>query len=444
MKRRYSLRTRLSAWFTILLIMSGLLGGLGAYIAAQQDPDNFLDDQLRELALDVIGSVDDLDQFPAPPLKASDMIVVQTWDADGRLLKTFPPGLDLPRQSKTGFSDFDAASERWRSYTWVLDDGTVQVSQRASVRQELALRAALPAILTILLLIPMSWLLVRWLLGRLLHPVDKLTRQLRARASQSTQVLAASDVPSEIAPLVDAMNEALRRVGETLAAQHRFVSNAAHQLRTPLTALRLQVRNLNRLPSSTGASEVLADMEIGLRRMSILTSQLLALARAEAPRLVQPPQPVVLADVLQEAIAGVLPVAESKMITLVAAPCAPLRIEADRDDLLTLFSNLVDNAVRYTPCAGQVDVAVRAADGMTIVEIGDTGPGLPDELLGQVFDPFVRGTDSQEGTGLGLAIVKAIATRIGARVFLHNRSGGSGLLVRVEVPLHPAPATSGP
>jgi two-component system OmpR family sensor kinase len=435
MKRRSSLRGRLTAWFTLLLISFGLIGGLGAYLAAQEDPDNFLDNQMREIALDVVGSVDDLAQMPAPPLKAADMIVVQAWDAHGRLLKSFPPGFDLPQQPKTGFASFQTPEGEWRSYTWVLDDGTVQVSQRALVRRTLALKAALPAIITTLLLIPMSWLLVRWLVSRILSPVDQLADQLLARQSDSTQQLTAPDVPREIEPLVGAMNEALARVQETLAAQRRFVSNAAHQLRTPLTALRIQVRNLRQLPDSVEAARVLDEMELGLRRMAALTGQLLALARAEALPAAEVSQPPLLSDVLQEAAAGVVSLAQSKRISLASAEIPLVQIKAERHDLVMLLSNLLDNAIRYTPAGGQVEIALAPDEQSLTVEIADSGPGIPEEMLSRVFDPFVRGSDEQEGTGLGLSIVKALAARSGALVRLCNKPDGSGLVARVELPI---------
>jgi two-component system OmpR family sensor kinase len=435
MKRCSTLRGRLTAWFTLLLISFGLMGGLGAYIAAQQDPDNFLDNQMREIALDVVGSVDDLAQMPPPPLMATDMIVVQAWDSDGKLLKSFPPGFDLPRQPKTGFASFETSEGGWRSYTWVLDDGTVQVSQQALVRRKLALKAALPAIITTVLLIPMSWLLVRWLVGRILSPVDQVADQLLERQPESTQQLAAPDVPREIAPLVGAMNEALGRVRDMLAAQRRFVSNAAHQLRTPLTALRIQVRNLRQLSSKAGASEILDEMELGIRRMSALTGQLLALARAEAQPPAEASQPALLPDVLQEAVAVVVPQMESKNIALASAAIPPVRIRAERHDLVMIFSNLLDNAIRYTPLGGRVEIALWLDAWNVTVEIADTGPGIPDGMLPRVFDPFVRGSHDQEGTGLGLSIVKALAARIGAQVRLCNRQNRGGLVARVELPI---------
>ncbi|WP_243371380.1 ATP-binding protein [Microvirga solisilvae] len=434
MKQRHSLRRQLTLWFTILLISFGLLGGVGAYIVAQQDPDNFLDNQMREIAVDIVGSVDDLAQMPAPPLDESDMIVVQAWDPEGRLLKSFPQDFDLPRQRRTGFSNFATPKGSWRSYTWVLDDGTVQVSQQTRVRRELALKAALPALITTFLLIPISWLLVRWVVGRILSPVDLLAHQLLSRRPDSTQVLSSPDIPGEIAPLVAAMNEALSRVRAMVATQKQFVSNAAHQLRTPLTALRIQVRNLRHASRHAASDDILNEMETGILRMSGLTSQLLALARAETLPPSEVSQTLPLADALQEAIAGVIALAQSKGITLSLTEMAPGSVKADPHDLVMLLSNLLDNAIRYTPTNGRVDLSSHVKGSTVIVEIADTGPGIPDDFIARVFDPFVRADKQQEGTGLGLSIVKALALRIGAKVTLDNRGGG-GLVARVELPV---------
>ncbi|MET0527943.1 MAG: ATP-binding protein [Microvirga sp.] len=435
MKHGNSLRRQLTAWFTILLISFGLMGGVGAYIVAQQDPDNFLDDQMREIALDVVGSVDDLAQMPAPPLGSSDMIVVQAWDADGQLLKSFPPGFDLPRQQETGFADFDTPQGRWRSYTWVLDDGTVQVSQQAQVRRELAVKAALPALVTTFLLIPISWLLVRWVVGRILRPVDHLTHQLLERRPDSTRRLSSPDLPGEIVPLVGAMNESLSRVRAMLDVQRQFVSNAAHQLRTPLTSLRIQIRNLRQASNRAGADEVLEEMELGIHRMSELTSQLLTLARAESAQPFEGSQPVPINEALREAIAGVITLAQGKDITLSSAELAPIPVKAEKHDLVMLLSNLLDNAIRYTPRGGHIDLSLQVDTREVKVEIADTGPGIPEALLARVFDPFVRGNSEQEGTGLGLSIAKALAARIGARISLSNKPGGGGLVARVELPV---------
>ncbi|MGO4386372.1 ATP-binding protein [Microvirga sp. 2YAF29] len=435
MKHGNSLRRQLTIWFTILLISFGLMGGVGAYIVAQQDPDNFLDDQMRGIALDVVGSVDDLAQMPAPPLDATDMIVVQAWDGEGQLLKSFPPGFDLPRQQRTGFANFATPEGRWRSYTWVLDDGTVQVSQQAQVRRELAVKAALPALVTTFLLIPISWLLVRWVVGRILSPVDHFTHQLLERRPDSTVQLSSPNLPGEIAPLVGAMNEALSRVRAMLAVQRQFVSNAAHQLRTPLTSLRIQLRNLRQVSNRAEVDDILKDMELGIHRMSELTSQLLTLARAESMRSSEVSQPVPVNEVLLEAIAGVMTLAQGRGITLSSVDMAPVPVRGEKHDLVMLFSNLLDNAIRYTPRGGHIDLSFQVDAKHVTVEIADTGPGIPEDLLTRVFDPFVRGSSEQDGTGLGLSIVKALAIRIGAQVSLANRRGRTGLVARVTLPI---------
>ena len=139
--------------------------------------------------------------------------------------------------------------------------------------------------------------------------------------------------------------------------------------------------------------------------------------------------------VLLEAIAGVITLAQGKGIMLSSAEMGPIPIKAEKHDLVMLLSNLLDNAIRYTPRGGHIDLLFQTDTREVKVEIVDTGPGIPENLLARVFDPFVRGNSEQEGTGLGLSIVKALAARIGARVSLSNRPGGGGLVARVALPV---------
>jgi two-component system OmpR family sensor kinase len=360
------------------------------------------------------------------------VIPIQIWDENGQILRSTPPNTHLPRQPVTGFSDLTTKEGDWRIYTLVSSEGTVQVSQQVEVRQELALNAALPALITVGLLVPLSWLLVRWLVGRILLPLDRVALQLSARQPESTLPLTLEHIPDEILPLVTAMNQALARVSSAFLSQKRFVSDAAHQLRTPLTALRLQMRNLMRDPEARAAT-VLPDMEVSLQRMSGLTNQLLVLARAETPSAENIVRRVRLSEVLNEVVSAVRPLAQHNNVTLEAVSQVGFEILADRDDLVTLFSNLVDNAVRYTPPGGAISFSIGLSEGHTRVEIADTGPGLPVGMLHKVFERFVRATDKGEGTGLGLSIAKAIADRINARISLQNRIDRSGLIARVDL-----------
>jgi two-component system OmpR family sensor kinase len=427
---RTSLRARLTLGFTSLLIVVGLLGTAGAYFLARQEPDAFLDDQLRQVALYAGDGIGGAELVPGPALDPSDLILVQVWDSSGRLLRSTIPEIDLPRQRATGFSDLSSSGEVWRTYTLVENNRTVQVSQRAAVREELALNAALRVLIPSALLLPLSWLMVRWLVRRILRPIRVLAQELSGREPDSTAPLHTTDIPLEIAPLVEAMNSNLGRLGEVLNLQRRFISDAAHQLRTPLTALRLQVENLKRCPRSR-APEVLADLELGLKRMSTLTSQLLALARAEAsPKIVV--EPIALSEPVAEALANCIPSAQAKAIAVTSRCPEDLSVRAERHDLVMLITNLLDNAVRYTPERGTIEVSASSESGIVAIEIMDTGPGIAEPMLARVFERFVRDTDEPEGTGLGLSIVQAITDRIGAHITIRNREGRSGLIARVE------------
>jgi two-component system OmpR family sensor kinase len=430
-----SLRARLTIWFTSLLIVVALLGTFGAYFLARQEPDTFLDDQLRQIAVYAGDGVGGAERVPGPALDPTDLMLVQVWDPSGRLLRSTIPEVDLPRQLATGFSDPIVAGAEWRTYTLIEDNRTVQVSQRAAVREELALDAALRVLIPSALLLPLSWIMVRWLVRRILRPIHVLADELSGRVPDSTAPLHTTDIPVEIAPLVEAMNSNLGRLGEVLSFQRRFISGAAHQLRTPLTALRLQVQNLKRCPRSK-APEVLADLELGLKRMSTLTSQLLALARAEAsPKTII--EPTRLSDALAEAMANCLPAAQAKGIAVTSCCPEDLQVRAERHDLVMLISNLIDNAVRYTPERGRIEVDATSASGGVAVEIADSGPGIAEPMLVRVFDRFVRHTDDPDGMGLGLSIVRAITDRIGAHIALRNREGRTGLIATIEFPNRP-------
>ena len=427
-----SLRGRLTMWFTFLLVAMGLIGGIAAYLITRHDPDRFVDDQLRQIALDIA----DPTGIAAAPARAgldpNDVIAVQVWDAAGHVLRDTPPGIALPRQAATGFAELTSAGERWRTYTLAGLERTIQVSQRLAVVQEIALGAAWQAIAPVLLLIPLSWLLVRLLVARILRPLDALARELEDRAPDARAPLAAHGIPSEVVPLVAAVNATLARLAEGLALQRRFVSDAAHQLRTPLTALRLQVGNLKR-PGGEHDPDLLDDMEQGLKRMSALTAQLLALARAEAGSAAAEPVSADLSAAIDEAIAATAPLAAAREIAITASPEADFEVVAAPHELAVLFTNLIDNAVRYTAAGGRVEIRLEPGGDIVAVEICDTGPGLPENMLGRVFERFTRHAEDGEGTGLGLAIVRAIADRVGARVSLRNRGGAGGLVARVEL-----------
>jgi two-component system OmpR family sensor kinase len=428
-----SLRNRLTFWFSCLLTIVGIGSGIVAYELARLDPDSFLDDQLRQIAIYAGDRADSAADPSKLSIDASDIIVVQVWDAANRTIRTTPQGFDLPKQSTTGFSNVTLRDEAWRTYTLVGPDRTVQVSQRAAVRDEIALNAAWTAMIPSLLLIPIGWLVVRWLVGRMLKPIVHLADELNNRGPLQFSAPPLAEIPVEVLPLVRAMTEAFARLHEAILLQRRFISDAAHQFRTPLAALRLQIGNLS-AGSAADRQEVVADMNIGVRRMSTLVNQLLALARSESPQQTAAAETEVsLAAAMREVVAAILPLAQDKGVELAMREDTDACIIARPDDVITMLSNVVDNAVRYNRPGGRVELSATSEGDQAVVAVSDNGPGLPEDMLTAVFGRFVRNSDTEEGSGLGLAIAAAIAGRLGGSISLTNRTD-SGLSAVITLP----------
>jgi two-component system OmpR family sensor kinase len=220
-----------------------------------------------------------------------------------------------------------------------------------------------------------------------------------------------------------------------MQTQREFVADAAHELRTPLTALQLQVQLARRARSDEERQAAFADLEAGLKRATHLVQQLLTLARQEPEAADEPPRTVDLAALAAQVVGEYAPLAATRGIDLGLAHADAVSVFGHDASLRALLANLVDNAVRYTPGGGQVDVTVRHDGDRAVLAVRDTGPGVPAEERERVFDRFYRreGT-GVDGSGLGLAIVKAIAERHGATIALEDGPGGKGLVVRISLP----------
>ena len=430
-----SLRTQLWFWLLALMTLAGLLAASFAYWSAQDEAKGFFDNQLRLMAIyvgDPVGAAapaattaDDAD--PADP---EDNFLVQVWDGTGRLVRSSLPSETLAAAGKTGFSDTTSASGSWRTYTLVAANRTVQVSQQSVVRAELASDAAWRSLVPVAVVIPLSWLLLSLVINRILRRIDAVAGRLATRRPGDWEPIPLSDIPTDLAPLVTAANDLLGRLETALSAQKRFVSDAAHELRTPLAALQIQIGNLRNASGAEMPARI-EELERGVRRATQLTRQLLTTARTEDIANKQPVA-IDLVDLARIAIAEVLPLADHRHQDLGLVQADSATIDGDSDDLRVLVGNLLENAVRYTPDSGIVDVAVIAAGGEIALEVRDTGPGIDPALLDEVFQPFRRAADpGVEGSGLGLTIARRIAERHGAIISLSNRPDRTGLIARV-------------
>ena len=424
-----SLRSSFRLWLTVLLVAIGLVTAIASYLIAFDEAADYLDNQLRQVALYVwnVPKGYRTDTVTAPRHDVEDDFVVQVWDSAGSQIMSSTQAPAIPRGAVTGFSEIELSGEEYRVYTAIRQDRTVQVSQQLQVREELAADAALRATIPIALLIPLSWLVLNWLIGRIIGRLDRVTEKVRQWQSSGIDPIPPHEAPAEIMPLISAMNALVQRLHAALDQQRRFVADAAHELRTPLTAISLQVNNLKGALSNDGKlAQRIADLEAGAQRASTMVGQLLRLARVESAAN-RPPKPIALLPLVLDSLGQLAPLAERRTIDLGLDQDAAPVVEAVEDELRVLIGNLIDNAVRYTPEGGKVDVIVRNDASHPTLEVRDTGPGIPEASLPRVIERFFRvGPAETEGSGLGLAIAKVAADRNNIALILRNRTDGGG------------------
>jgi signal transduction histidine kinase len=438
-----SIRNRLLLALIVLVAVASALTATITYRRVLNETSTLFDYQLRQMALSLRGQISLAPRIEVPPDQGDMDFVIQIWDLFGSRMYLSRPGLPTINQTVLGYADLSLQGQAWRAYGLQTRDGVIQIAQPVRVRERLASAAALRIVIPLLLLLVVLSVCTAWIVGRGLRPLRRLTADIQRRDVRSLTPLAAHNLPREIDPLVAELNRLLARLRESFAVQRDFVADAAHELRSPLTALRLQLQLLDRAPDAAARDEARAQLGAAIERAIHLTEQLLALARSDPQDDAVPFEPLDLgalaADVVRDA--HVLATARRIDLGLDAAP--GITVRADRDALRILMRNLIDNAVRYTPQGGSVEVSCSvAADGPRF-EVLDTGPGIAPGERERVFDRFYRRAALHEsGTGLGLAIVKAVAERHGAQVTLDDATPHGGLRVTVQFPATQFPAAS--
>ena len=313
----------------------------------------------------------------------------------------------------------------------------IAVAQETGVRDEIARDSALRTLMPFLILVPILLLIVADLVRKMFRPIASLSAEIDQRAEQELHPIEESHLPAEVRPFVVAINRLLGRVGQSMETQRRFVADAAHELRSPLTALSLQAERLAQTDMSDLAHERLTTLRRGIERGRNLLDQLLTLAKAQTA-LDRPKSSVSMQHVYRRVLEDLMPLAEAKHIDIGVEGEQDAQIWVNELDVIAIVKNLIDNAIRYTPDGGRVDLSVTTEEGRAILRIQDSGPGIQVAERERVFDPFYRtlGSD-QVGSGLGLSIVKAVTDRIGAEIQLgfSDEVAHSGLCVCVLVPL---------
>ncbi|GAB3649595.1 ATP-binding protein [Ramlibacter alkalitolerans] len=407
----WSLRRRLM-WLVLAAIgVVTMLQAASAYRSALREADRMFDFHLEEVARSVHGGV------PFAPGDDDSEYSVQVWGADGSTIYR-SNGRELPSQAVLGFSDSRINGIRLRIYTLQTPEHTIQIAQDLDAREVRARGLAAKAVTPVLLLAPLLMLAVGAVIGGSLAPLARMRRQVAARAARDLSPLSAEGVPEEVQPLVSELNALFARVQDTLEAQQHFVADAAHELRSPLTALKLQLQAAERARDEEARRAATQQLGAGIERSIALVEQLLALARQEGAAEGEG-EPVDLEELARQCVSALLPTAHAKQLDLGLATSEAVVVQAPRESLHLILRNLLDNAIKYTPAGGRIDIGIgRDAQGAWLA-VDDSGPGVPEADRERVFDRFYRvpGTDAA-GSGLGLAIVRTVAERLGAQVRL--------------------------
>lgn len=427
-----SLRMRLLVFLLAAIVLAGAVQGALAYRGALAEADALFDYHMQQTALalrsgllvDAQGNTPGLD-----PGDENQEFIVQVWTNEG--LRIFESALDaaLPQIAVLGFTNVKARGGTYRVFSLQTRAQVIQVAQNMAKRREMARTLALRTLAPLAVMAPLLVLVVWWGVSRSLAPVERVRRQLARRQADDLSPVSDVQLPDEVQPLVSELNLLFERVRRAFDAQQHFVADAAHELRSPLAALRLQLQGLQRAGDDATRAAAIERLAAGIDRATRLIEQLLTLARQEAGTPATT-EPVDLHAVAQLALADVAPAAQARRIDVGLLDSDAATVPGNAEALRMLARNLLDNAIKYTPPDGRVDVQVRVNGGQTELTVEDSGPGIAPEHRERAMQRFVRvTTEGAVGSGLGLAIVRAIAQAHGAIVLLDSSPRLGGLRV---------------
>lgn len=442
-KLKKSLRFRLSVFLSLAIVTVSALLALFSFRSAYDEAHELQDDTLREISLHY-----DTAHLPSVEPQTNEgkllndpesRVLIQYRLPNGRVFKAKHEVSLFQGELSNGFQTIKLQDMAYRLYVKTLSDATqIAIAQQTSVRDEIAGDSALRALLPMLVLIPVLLYLVSDIVETLFVPLRRLTSELENRKSSDLSPVDEDELPDELHAFGTAINKQFTRVRESMENQRQFIADAAHELRSPLTALSLQMELLEPDARNPESEKRFQKVREGLERTRNLLEQLLDLARAESTASNHDlANSTVLNLPLKKVMEEYLPIAHEKQIDLGVEGEADIQIPIAEFALYTVLRNLIDNAVRYTQAGGQVTIATHSENSARTIEIIDTGRGISAEDQQRIFDPFYRVLGSGEtGSGLGLAIVRKTLSKFGASTELlsPNASDGTGTTVRLIFP----------
>ena len=424
---KQSLQVRISIALILMFLPLSIIAGAFSYYQTYHEAEELQDDLLRQTAAYINPKTTDYTQ-----IGSENHILIQTFGQEDTvpLSNTLGEGFHT---IKGGVDDDD--DDEYRAYVRQTPQGKIAVLQETEYRDDLAATAAYQSVLPLLIALPLMILLTVWITYRAMRPVKTLSASLGQRRSDDLSPLDGEGVPSEIQGFVTAINQLLQRTGENIRRQQRFIADAAHELRSPLTALSLQAERLTKLPQSDEAREQTGLILQSIQRNRHLLEQLLTHARAQGSETQRNLTDISLQAQFRRVLQELMPLALNKQQDIGVAVENDIRIRADDTEIYTLIKTFTDNAIRYTPAGGRIDIGFSETPTTLTIWVEDDGPGIPAAERSRVTDAFYRilGTE-QQGTGLGLSIADAIAKRYGGKLILtDSRNFAHGLLIQAEL-----------
>jgi two-component system sensor histidine kinase QseC len=432
---RRSLQRTIATALGLLIVVACVAVAVATYVDAHHEIDELLDDHLAQsAALLVAQSGDELEELGgAATTPAARRVAFQVWRG-GALVARSANAPAVPLSRRAGFADARFDGRDWRVYTRLGDDGAVvQVAELHGPRNALARRAALRSVVPLALALPVLLVALWWAIRAAFRPLDALGSQVARRGSEDLSPVGASDAPDEVAPLVDAIDGLLARVARSLEHERRLTADAAHELRTPIAAVRAQAQVARDANDAAVRDRALAGVIAGCDRAARLADQLLALARLDAASPARR-EAIDVAALTAEVIADLVPAALAAGVDVEFECAGSVKAAVDPTLWAVLVRNLVDNVVRHG--ADGRRVRVRLVDGQSVsLTVEDAGRGVDDGLRVRLGERFQRSaTAHASGSGLGLSIVRRIAELHHGGVRFGAGIDGQGFGATVTVP----------
>ena len=429
-----SIRQSLLLWLTLGMLIAISMAGLSLYWLAQEEINELFDYQLKQVALS-IQVQNDVITLESTDKEVEEDNLIQVWNAQSVLIFNPKPARALPRYNMVGLQTVSYQNKAWRIFVLQRNAQHIQVAQPIEERNELAASLAARMLLPFLMLIPILAGLIWVVVERSLSPLQAVASAVAKRHQDAMQPIDETVLPLEVQPMVVALNQLLQRLNLAMQTQRAFIADAAHELRTPLTALKLQLQLTERANKDKLLIDGFSKLNERSNRCIHLVGQLLNLARSEVQAVSAQFESVNLSALAQNILQDFMPFAAINHSELRFEASPNAMVLGQQENLRILISNLIDNAIRYTPNFGQINVSVKSNAHQVVLCVADNGRGIPAEDRKRVLDRFYRreGTEAT-GSGLGLAIVHNIAVAHHASLKLSDNLTCSGLVVRVTFP----------